>query len=97
MLVSYLKVRLQYNKISKVESAKSICVKCGVQQGPILGPLLFIIYLNDIPSQKSNKKKLRLFFMLTIQLVFIKGGTETAGMKHDATLAAVASWCHKKN
>ena len=68
MLESYLKDGLQYIKIEKVESEKKN-VKCGVPQGSILGPLLFIIYLNDIPTLESIE--IKLYFMLTIQLFVI--------------------------
>ena len=92
MLESYLKDRLQYIKIEKVESEKKN-VKCGVPQGSILGPLLFIIYLNDIPTLKSIENQTILYADDTV--VSSKSNIETVGKNHDATLAAVANCFHK--
>ena len=47
LLESYLSDRYQY-VVYDNQKSETLSITCGVPQGSILGPLLFIIYMNDL-------------------------------------------------
>ena len=51
---NYLSGRTQYVEIEGSQS-NSCDIECGVPQGSILGPLLYLLYVNDIANSTSSK------------------------------------------
>ncbi len=52
---SYLADRYQFTYVNSVKS-EIMKISCGVPQGSVLGPLLFLVYMNDIGNVIENQK-----------------------------------------
>ena len=66
------------------ESLAPALVLLGVPQGSVIGPVLILIYVNDLPN--GIKSNVRLFTDDTIMYLTINNSDEYQQLQHDLTL-----------
>ena len=90
---NYLENRKQYVKINGYISSKKQII-CGVPQGSVLGPILFLIYINSITNLKLNGK-ITLFADDTTIIYF---GKKISDIKYEILqdLKIIQDWLNSK-
>ncbi len=88
-LSSYLNKRQQRVVINGQTSLWGL-LKAGVPQGSVLGPLLFLIYINDITFE-AQSAEIRLFADDTILYLFVDNPVESAQALND-DLERINNW-----
>jgi len=90
LITSFLSDRTQRVVLDGCSSS-SVPVTSGVPQGSVLGPLLFLLYINDLPD--NIRSKCRLF--ADDSLIYRKITCEADYMALQRDLDEVIHWCNK--
>ena len=93
ILKSYLSKRMQYTLIGDKNSKLNL-IELGVPQGSILGPLLFIIYMNDL---SLSQKKSNVLLYADDTIVKSRSPASKIADNHDRALDKFNDWLIKNN
>ena len=88
-MISYLDNRLQFVTIDGKDSTTKH-LKYGVPQGSILGPLLFIIYINDIPNISTIAKFI--LYADDANIILTGNSIEEVVLQMDQLTSSLLNW-----
>ena len=90
LLQNYLENRKQKKIVNNTESDYNE-ITCGVPQGSVLGPLLFLMYINDLCNSVEHAKT----FLYADDTVLITNAIDiyTAHLNLQTDLDNIANWC----
>ena len=91
LLASYLNERKQRVLLNGYESVWGI-IESGVPQGSVLGPLLFLIYINDLENGIQSKIK---FFADDTSLFSIVNDSTLSAVELNHDLNLIENWAHQ--
>jgi hypothetical protein len=101
---SYLTNRRQFIDINQSDSSNVrvhrhrssfMEIKQGVQQGSVLGPLLFLLYINDLPSNVHGTKLV--LFADDISELITDNDVGVLQSKIDRVITELESWFNRNN
>ena len=91
---SYLELRSQSVYVNG-EYSNECTVRCGIPQGSILGPLLFSIFINDLPLHITINKVNSDMFADDISLNTSDKDTDTVQNELQRSINEASDWCDK--
>ena len=89
-LCDYLNDRYQYTTVNGNNSDMHL-IKCGVPQGSVLGPLLFLIYVNDI--QRALPNSVPKLFADDTNIFVVGESLSQVELKANECLKQLQLWC----
>uniref|UniRef100_A0A1B6KAE5 Reverse transcriptase domain-containing protein n=1 Tax=Graphocephala atropunctata TaxID=36148 RepID=A0A1B6KAE5_9HEMI len=93
LLASYLRERYQSVQLDGIMSSFKL-VEHGVPQGSVLGPIFFIIYINDLPSVVKDGPSHPYLFADDLALSVTGSSDQSLKIKLDHCSNAIQDWCN---